>query len=463
MTLTLRLTTLPTILLVLLVLLAPGCDAGDPGPSTATGPSDTGAGPSADTRADADAAAVADADADETVSAEVVPDDATAPATAGATSAGDVLGDAPLDPWRRELLAMAYETASAIPLRIHHKDRAAAQQLVIDVALELDQLDTALEMIRGIENNWRRGDALADLAFRRAELGERGDPLGLLELAEREAALTDAWRRDRIRVNVARTMALVGDDGRARELETDVVAAESGVVDAVRARETGRERLEAVLAEYETMVQAGGFDLARNLLGAAVQLYERFYDDPGAREAIDAFILRAWVTLPADIRIHRLADLADVALAAGDAETAMMHVDRARTILDGVRLATEFDLPLSARIAVRRAEAGDQRAAVVELEESMLANEAGLEALGRIFRAEALAPVGEAWTRLGEPDRAAATFRRAVEEGARTGNARPRAQDLSATLAAMARAGFRPGEPLMERVREIMDGLGEPW
>ena len=469
--------TLAAILITLPAILTAGCDAGSaerPRPATdhSSATAETVDEPAGATDGSADVAdpagAAGDAGGEEPGRAAGEtrgPDEpaAAVPAADDAPSPGPVLGDAPLEPWRRELLMMAYEVASEIPVRIHHKDRAAAQQLVIDVAFELDQLDAALEMIRGIENNWRRGDAMADLAFRRAELGERGDPLGLLELAEREADLSEGWRRDRIRVNVARTMALVGRDDRARELEVDVIEAESGIVDSVRARDTERSDLETVLAEYETLVAAGGFDLTRNLLVAAVQLYDRFYDDPIARELIDEFIVGSWGRLPADIRIDRLIDLADVATERGDTETAMMQVDRARTILDGVAMAAEFELPLSARVATRRAAAGDRDRAVLELEQSVLEHEAGFEALSRIFRAEALAPVAEAWTALGEPDRAAATFRRAVEEGAKTGNSRPRAQDLSATVAAMARAGFRPDEPLMERMREIKDGLGEPW
>ena len=76
---------------------------------------------------------------------------------------------------------------------------------------------------------------------------------------------------------------------------------------------------------------------------------------------------------------------------------------------------------------------------------------------------QVLRPVAEAWMALGDEAAARRTYVLALEEGAANPNARPRAQDLSATLASMARYDVRPDESMTRRIREIREGLGDPW
>jgi hypothetical protein len=80
-----------------------------------------------------------------------------------------------------------------------------------------------------------------------------------------------------------------------------------------------------------------------------------------------------------------------------------------------------------------------------------------------VFRAAALRPIAEAYDEMGDEAAALDVYRRAVEEGARNPNSRPRAQDLVATTLSMAMRDVRPDEALRARMREIRDGLGDPW
>lgn len=380
--------------------------------------------------------------------------------TAAPDSAGIV--DAPLEPWRLELLEEAFEVASLIPQPLHLNDRARAQQQVVSTMLELDQPIRVAGLVNRIPG-WRRGDALADLAYHRATRGDRTDAAGFLALAERIAEDATDWMRDRIRVNAARTHALLGRDAVAAGMEVDIVPSEDGVVDAVRAAGLDRERLEQTLQDYQRRIEAGGFDLARNLLVAAVELYERFYDDPAVRERILQFVTDSWSKLPIDLRIARLLDMADIAIARGDLDTARPLVARAAEILGGVQLTAEGQIPLVAAIAGRRGPLGETAAATAELESGLARFEQEKRTIIDMFRPEVLRPVAEAWMALGDEAAARRTYVLALEEGAANPNARPRAQDLSATLASMARYDVRPDESMTRRIREIREGLGDPW
>lgn len=398
---------------------------------------------------------------------ETLSDPASAPASApaaGSATVADAAGiaDAPLEPWRLELLEEAFEVASLIPQPLHLNDRARAQQAIASTMLELDQPIRVAAMVNRIPG-WRRGDALADLAFHRAKRGDRNDASGFLALAERIAEDATDWMRDRIRVNAARTHALLGRDAVAAGMEVDIVPAEDGVVDAVRAEGLDRERLEATLQDYQRRIEAGGFDLARNLLVAAVELYERFYDDAAVRDRILRFVTDSWSKLPIDLRIARLLDMADIAIARGDLDTARPLVARSAEILGGVQLTAEGAIPLVASIARRRGPLGETAAAAAELDAALARFEQEKRTIIDMFRPEVLRPVAEAWMALGDEAAARRTYVLALEEGAANPNARPRAQDLSATLASMARHGLRPDESMTARITAIREGLGDPW
>jgi hypothetical protein len=383
-----------------------------------------------------------------------------APATTPDPAAS--ITDAALEPWRVELLDEAFAVASMIPVPLHRKDRARAQQAVVTAMLELDQPVRVVPYINQIPT-WRRGDAFADLAYHRAVRGDRTDALGFLALADRIALADTDWRRDRIRVNIARTHALLGREDVAAAMEEGVVASETGVVDAVRMQTLEDDRFEAQLAEFGRLVAGGGFDLTANVLDACVQLHARFYDQPERRERVHAFIVDSWRALPIDQRIARLMAMADTALAREDLAVARPLVQQATEMLAGVQLTAEFHVPLVAAVARRQAAAGDVGPANSALEAALARFDAERRTIIDLFRPEVLRPVAEAYVALGDDAAARRVYRLALDEGARNPNARPRAQDLSATLASMARHGLEPDAAMTARIDEIRTGLGAPW
>ncbi len=81
-----------------------------------------------------------------------------------------VLADAPLVRYQSELLDLAFETATVIPIEPHIKDRSRAQEGVVAACIELAQPVRAVGYTEQIDN-WRRGSAYGDLALFCARLG----------------------------------------------------------------------------------------------------------------------------------------------------------------------------------------------------------------------------------------------------------------------------------------------------
>ncbi len=385
-----------------------------------------------------------------------------------ASETAQVLADEPLAAYRIELLDLAFQAASALPLRPHVKSRSQAQDAVVAASLELRQPARALGYLEQIEN-WRRGACYADLAFYCAQNGHAASVQPYLDLARQ---LSDnpteenpqSWQRDRVRVKIARTHALLGQTRLAAEFQAGVVEAESGKVDAVEATFLAPDAFEAELASLDAILAGSSFDQARNALDACAQLFHRFYDDEARRGRAESRIKTSWEgRLPSMIRIDLLMQITRSALDHGDEGKALELVNETRALLESSNVALEYRLPLQARLAALRFQAKDEGTAKRELEEALATYDAQRETIVNVFRARTLCPLAEAYQALGEPTSALALYKRTVEEGSQNPNSRPRAEDLSATCLSMALRGVEPDAHLRKRLADLCSQLGEPW
>jgi hypothetical protein len=80
-----------------------------------------------------------------------------------------------------------------------------------------------------------------------------------------------------------------------------------------------------------------------------------------------------------------------------------------------------------------------------------------------VDRARALRCIAETYQTVGDSTTALKVYERAVEEGAANPNAKPRAEDLTATCCSMALHGVEPDAKLRARLNEICEKLGDPW
>lgn len=376
--------------------------------------------------------------------------------------------DAPLSARRRELLELAFDAATAMPLMPHVKNRARAQEQVVETCLELDQPRLALAFLDQIPN-WRRGAAYAALARWCARHGVDEPIEGYLarasEIADEVMRDEDGqeWRRDRIRVEIASTYAELGRTEDAARFASGVVDSEAGKVEAVEARFLDEKDLEARLADLERVVAIGNFELVRNALSAAVSLYDRFYDDVGRREQIERAIRAGQEKQPYAVRMELSRALADVALEHGDRVRALEHVAGARALLDAPGWAPEDRIALMAGLVEVTFRAGDEERARSLADAALALYGDERPKIFDVFRAGALRPVAEAYASAGDGATALAVYSRALEEGVLNPNSRPRAQDLAATACSMARNGVEPGEALWARMQEIRRAFSDPW
>jgi hypothetical protein len=389
-------------------------------------------------------------------------------ASACIDSGAELAVDAPLAAQRAELLDLAFDAASAFPLQPHAKNRARAQEAVVNASFELGQHVRALEYARGI-GNWRQGLALAEYAQREAR---RGTPAAALEpfLAEASLIADDPartegqdWRRDRIRVRIAEAWLLLGNQMRAAEYLQGAAPAEATRVDAAAASLADAASFDRQLAAVDSIISTGDLDSVRHVLTACVALYDRFYDDVQRRDRAESKVEESWIGLPVDINLDMRMALAEAALRHGDAQRGLAIVDRAHALFAEQSWTTVDRIRLRAQLAGLRHRCGDPERARSEAEAARLAFEVSRDEIVDIFRADALIPLAEAFHSLGDASAAEELFGLALTEAYRNPNSRPRCDDFVALCCSLALRGVDPTPNFWQRLREARARLGDPW
>jgi tetratricopeptide (TPR) repeat protein len=382
------------------------------------------------------------------------------------------LADQPLAPFQANLLELASKAASKLPAKPHIKSRSRAQEKVVVTCLELEQPRRAALYIETIDN-WRRGLDYADLAFYCAQRGDTTDVQHYLDLAQRVSEAVEdegtdedgsrGWRRDRIRSSIARTYAWLGNLEKAAEFEAGVADSEIGRVAAVMAMQADTDDFERQIASLDHVAKTGNFDQLRNALEVCAQLFNRFYDDAERRGACEELVEASSSKLPLQVRIELLMKMSGFAVEHGDRTKALALLSDAQVMLEEYPWAPEHRIPLMTQLATARHRAGDTEHARQQVQTALGVFDSERAAILGIDRAGTLRCIAETYRALGDTTTALAVYKRAVEEGADNPNARPRAEDLTATCCSMAQHGVEPDAELKARLAAICDKLGDPW
>ena len=372
------------------------------------------------------------------------------------------LTDKPLAAYQNELLDHAFETAAAIPVKPHIKDRSRAQEKVVEASLELDQPLRAHSLIEGIDN-WRRGSGYCDLAFYCARHGYTGETQQYLNLAVQISESAEDWRRDQIRVKIANTYNWLELTQQTDQLETGVVDSESGKVAVVKAMIAGEDHFDEQMNALDALIAPGNFDIVENALKACANLFNRFYDDAGRRLLAEEKMKTSWGKLPIFKRVELLTELAGFALDHADQAKGLELVNEAQLLMDGAQWRPEHRIPMISELVKLRFRAGDMQKARTDADALLALFDSQRDKIVNIYRAGALRPLAEAYQSMGDTAVALAVYKRAVEEGVENPNSRPRAEDLSATCCSMALHSIEPDAELWTRILQIKEGLGDPW
>ncbi|MFP4579335.1 MAG: hypothetical protein ACLFQ6_01290 [Candidatus Sumerlaeia bacterium] len=380
-------------------------------------------------------------------------------------NSGTTSGKSPakIAPYRADLIEMAFEIASAIPLKPHVKDRSLSQEKVFEASMELGLIDRAKDFAEGIDN-WRKGVCYGELAVYYAEREQNEKAQEYLNQAEKQIMnATEEWRQDRIRNRIAKTLSILGKDEEAEAFSTDLVDSETGKLHGYHAAQADVSDFEKHIQTLDELIAQDNFDIMRNALEAYANLYDRFYSDTERRALVEEKIKASWSKLPFMLRIQLMADLGNTALSHGDSQKAMEMVKSAQALLDEKQWTAEHKIPLMSRVATLRFHAGDADGARDQLDDAMARFQADREKIANVFRAETLLPVIEAYADIDDRAAAIAIAKRTVEEAVENPNSRPRAEDLSAICVALARSSIEPDAVLMDRLQELQRGLGQPW
>lgn len=365
---------------------------------------------------------------------------------------------APVATYRDDLLDLAYQAASRIPLDPHIKDRSKAQQQVVGASIKLGRTDRAAEYTKGIEN-WRRGMCLADLAFYDATHGNGDMARERLEKAAQIAQTVEDWRRDGIRARIAETQTVLEEVDKGKAYSNDSQDSKGGESDVA----ADTKRFDAEIEALDRKVALGDFEATRLALHAYARLFERFYANEGRRNLVEERIRSSWKPMPSVVRFHLLIALADSALTHADIGKALALVDEAQVIVEKGSWPLEHRIPMLARAAVVRHTAGDAERARAQVDAALGLFNDKKAAIVDIWRAGALRPLAEAYQGMGDTAAAIAIYKQAVAEGTTNPNSRPRAEDLAATCASMALHGVEPDAELWRLIRKTLEGLDEPW
>lgn len=372
------------------------------------------------------------------------------------------LTDKPIAVYQNELLDLSFATASAIPIKPHIKDRSLAQEGGVAASLELDLPRRALGLIEKIDN-WRRGAGYADLAFYCAMHGYTDEVQQYLDLASQISESAEDWRRDQIRVKIANTYTWLGQTRQADQLEMGLADAESVKVAGVKAMIAGEDSFEEQMNELDALIATGNFDILENALKACANLFNRFYGDAGWRLLAEEKIKSSWGNLPIFKRVELLTEMAGFALDHADQAKALDLANEAYLFMDGAQWRPEHHIPMVSELVKLRFRAGDRQKAGTDADALLALFDSQRDKIVNVDRAGALRPLAETYQLMGDTAAALAVYKRAVEEGVENPNSRPRAEDLSATCLSMALHGTEPDVELWNRIRQINEGLGDPW
>jgi tetratricopeptide (TPR) repeat protein len=369
----------------------------------------------------------------------------------------------PLEGFQKDLLLTAFDVASAIKVNPHIVERSVAQEEVVGAVLDLGQPELALPLIDRIEN-WRKGTAQADLGLFYAHSGQIEEAKEHFKAAEKIAATIHDWQRDRIRAHVARGYAYIGEQDKAKELSQNIDRTEAAKVGPALAKIVTDEDFDV---HYEVLKgllsQKQQFDIKRNMLLSVVELWNTNYDNPKRRKKLEKLIQNSWGDLLGVIRIELITLMSEYALEHQDPKTALKMLTKSDKVFDIKTWHPQYGIPVAAQLAQLYYHAGKPEKAQALINQAEAAFGEKQHEIAGIYQSQTLVPIADAYQIIGRTQDAFRVYTQALDVADDNPNARPRAEDIARICRSMAVASFEPTPELWQRLRELKDGLGDPW
>lgn len=382
-----------------------------------------------------------------------------------------------------QMLELAFDGVSRMPLDPHIRNRARAQEKIVDAALELKQPELAARYAGAIPN-WRQAVAYADIAqwyarHAESESAERylGNAERILQLAQdvQEGRLfatgdkqsllesMQEWRLDRVKAHVAQAYLALGNERKATEITSGISEDEAARVLAFQASASDPASYEKIFAALSAIAGSEHFESAKGALLGFSALYALHYDDAEKRgqlrEAIDAHRH----DMPRFLQIEILTALAQTAGDHADWTNCNTIIHQADALLEEAAFLPRMYFPMKARIIALIHKSGEPDPATEELDALIGKYDAGRDAIIDIYRAAIVCRMAEASVATGRTAQAVGLYLRAADEGRVNPNSRPRADDLNEICCSMALHGVEPSAELLLKLRTMNSELGAPW
>ena len=363
---------------------------------------------------------------------------------------------------RDDLLDLAFQISTSIPIEPFASDRARMQALVAQACIKNGSLIQAIQYASKIEG-WRQGELFALIGQQYASANETQPARDFAARAMEVAANEIDWRRERIVIETAKLYLQLGDSTKASALVEGATQAELGKIEAARTAIMLESQLDLQADMFDKALATKNFDLARGGIDGYLAWLDRVSEDEirttRALKAIDD----ALPGLPFDLQVKYGIDLADHLHKNLKRDLAILKLDKATEIFSATTFLPEDVAPLGAMIARARIRMGDEQSARVLLQRFYKEHSTRREGIVNLRRATSLRALAEGFCELGDRDDAIACYTWALEEGTINPNARPRAEDLGATCISMAEYGISPTPDLMHRIDTIRNSLTDPW
>jgi hypothetical protein len=382
-----------------------------------------------------------------------------------------------------QLLELAFNGVSRMPLDPHIRNRARAQEKIVNTSLKLMQPEAAARYAAAIPN-WRQTAAYADIAqwYARHNQSEAAASYlaraeQMLELAKdardgrlfatgEKQQLLDSiqeWRLDRVKAHVAQAYLALGNESMAKEILADISADEAPGVLAFQASVSDPNAYEERFTALSSMAGSEHFESAKSALLGFAALYEVHYADPEKREQLRAAIDAHRTDMPRFLQIEVLTSLAQTAYDQGDPASCNEIIRQADSLLEEARFFARMYFPLKAHIVALIHQSGEPDLAVEQLDAMMRKYDAERDDIVDIYRCAIVCRIAEAYAATGRNEQAVELYLRAADESRINPNSRPRADDLNEICCSVALSGIEPSRDLLRGLNTINSELGDPW
>ena len=373
----------------------------------------------------------------------------------------DAMRDDSIHDFQSDLLALAFETASSIPLEPFIKDRSRCQQAVVDACIELRQPMRAILYADGIDN-WRRGLCYANAAYYLVQNGATAEQVREgLELAEKIAALDHGqkWRSDRIKARVAATYLVLGQVQKATGLTQDLVDSEANMDKSLNHSSDKSLTFEDQVKKLDAAIAIENVDVTQQAFYAYAALFDRYYDNPERRDLTEEKIKIAGGRIPVLIRLESLMKLVEYALNHQDSEKALLLLEDTQHLMDQYQWPLEKKIPLSSEIHALRYKAGDTKKALADTDALLELYELEGEKILFTRRIETLLSLAESYQTMGNSTAARFVYKKTFDEIEAYSTVKLRAENLSAIYCSMASKALEPDPELWEFIQAANETL----